>query len=104
MSTPTIAELARMIDHSLLHPTMTDAELRAGLELACQYACVKPYSVPLAAELLAGSGVGVCSVAGFPHGNSHPEVIVAEAVRHGFPGPIPPGLEQSGVAGSSQPA
>ena len=85
MTLPTIAELSRMIDHSLLHPTMTDADLRAGLELArqcaCATACVKSYSVPLAAELLSGSGVGVCAVAGFPHGNSHPEIIVAEAVR-----------------------
>lgn len=74
-----------MIDHSLLHPTMTDADLRAGLELArdcgCATACIKPYAVPLAAELLAGSGVGVCAVVGFPHGNSHPEIIIAEAAR-----------------------
>jgi len=74
-----------MIDHSLLHPTMTDADVRAGLEVArscgCATACVKPYSVPLAAERLAGSGVAVCAVAGFPHGNSHPGTVVAEALR-----------------------
>jgi deoxyribose-phosphate aldolase len=85
MNPPTIPELARMIDHSLLHPTMTDADIRAGLEVArecgCATACVKPYSVPLAAERLAGSGTGVCAVAGFPHGNSHPGIIVAEALR-----------------------
>ena len=85
MTPPTIPDLAKMIDHSLLHPTMTDAEIRSGLEIArecgCATACVKPYSVPLAAELLAGSGVGVCAVAGFPHGNSHPETIIAEALR-----------------------
>jgi deoxyribose-phosphate aldolase len=80
-----VLELARMIDHSLLHPTMTDAQLRAGLQVAracgCATACIKPYAVPLAAEVLAGSGVGVCAVAGFPHGNSHPELIAAEAGR-----------------------
>jgi deoxyribose-phosphate aldolase len=82
---PSVLDLARMIDHSLLHPTMTDAQLRAGLELArrcsCATACIKPCAVPMAAEVLAGSGVGVCAVAGFPHGNSHPEQIVAEALR-----------------------
>src|SRR5450432_3435589 len=82
---PSVLDLARMIDHSLLHPTMTDAQLRAGLEIArdctCATACIKPYAVPLAAEVLAGSGVAVCAVAGFPHGNSHPDLIAAEAVR-----------------------
>jgi deoxyribose-phosphate aldolase len=82
---PSVLDLAKMIDHSLLHPTMTDAELRAGLAIArdcaCATACVKPYAVPLATAALAGSGVGVCAVAGFPHGNSHPEIIAAEAVR-----------------------
>lgn len=80
-----VLDLARMIDHSLLHPTMTDAQLRAGLATAracgCATACIKPYAVPLAAELLAGSGVGVCAVAGFPHGNGHPDLIAAEAGR-----------------------
>jgi deoxyribose-phosphate aldolase len=74
-----------MIDHSLLHPTMTDADLRAGLVIArdygCATACIKPYAVPLAKELLAGSTTAVCAVAGFPHGNSHPEIIIAEAER-----------------------
>lgn len=82
---PSVLELARMIDHSLLHPTLTDAQLRAGLRVArdcaCATACIKPHAVPLAAELLAGSGVGVCAVAGFPHGNSHPDLIAAEARR-----------------------
>lgn len=83
--TPAIIDLARMIDHSLLHPTLTDAQLRTGLQLArdcgCATACVQPCAVPLAAALLAGSGVGVCAVAGFPHGHSHPEIIAAEAER-----------------------
>jgi deoxyribose-phosphate aldolase len=70
----TLRDLAKMIDHSLLHPTMTDADVRKGCELARQYdvatACVKPYSIPLAREVLAGSDVLVCPVIGFPHGNS----------------------------------
>jgi len=82
---PTVLELAKMIDHSLLHPTMTDEQLRSGLALArrceCATACVKPYAVPMSAEALAGSGVAVCAVAGFPHGNSHTGIKVAEAER-----------------------
>ena len=81
----TVADLAKMIDHSLLHPTLTDADVAAGCALAARYAvataCVKPYAVPQAAALLAGTGVGVCAVAGFPHGNSHVELKVAEARR-----------------------
>jgi len=85
LSVPTITDLARMIDHSLLHPTMTDDQLRAGLAVArrcgCATACVKPYAVPMSTAALAGSGVAVCAVVGFPHGNSHPELIAAEASR-----------------------
>ena len=79
----TAKEISKMIDHSLLHPTMTDAQLRAGCELSRQYdvatACIKPYAVPLAAEVLAGSDVLVCSVINFPHGNSQISMQVAEA-------------------------
>jgi len=50
-------------------PTMTDEQVQAGLAVArrcaCVTACVKPYSVPMAAGALAGSGVGVCAVADF---------------------------------------
>lgn len=67
-------QLARMIDHSLLHPTMTDQELDEGCMLAAKYGvasvCIKPYAVKRAAELLKGSGVFVGAVIGFPHGNS----------------------------------
>ena len=66
-----------MIDHSLLHPTMTDRELDEGCALAAKYkvasVCVKPYYVPRAAELVKGSGVLVGAVVGFPHGNSTTE-------------------------------
>src|SRR6185295_4471413 len=84
-SIPSAAELARSIDHSLLQPTLTDDEIRTGLVLArrlgCAAACVKPYSVPMAREALAGSAVRVCAVAGFPHGNARIELKVAESVR-----------------------
>jgi deoxyribose-phosphate aldolase len=75
--TPSYEDLASMIDHSLLHPTLTDAELKAGCELAARYAvasvCIKPYAVAQAVEWLEGSGVAVGTVVGFPHGSSSPE-------------------------------
>ncbi|HVY68645.1 MAG TPA: deoxyribose-phosphate aldolase [Verrucomicrobiae bacterium] len=73
----TYAELAKMIDHSLLQPSMTDQELDDGCRLAAQYqvasVCIKPYAVRRAAELLKGTGVLVGAVIGFPHGNSATE-------------------------------
>ena len=75
-----------MIDHSLLHPTMTDEQLLAGLIVAraceCATACVKPYAVPISVMALAGSQVAVCAVAGFPHGNKHLAILC----DHKFPG------------------
>src|SRR5207249_2176727 len=73
----TCEQLAKMIDHSLLHPTMTDRELEEGCRLAAKYGvasvCIKPYAVKRAVELLKGSGVFVGCVIGFPHGNSTTE-------------------------------
>lgn len=73
-----------MIDLSLLPPVLTDSELRAGCEkaiaLGVASVCIKPYAVPLAAELLAGSPVAVGTVVGFPHGGHLTEVKVQEAV------------------------
>ena len=70
----TYEQLAKMIDHSLLHPTMTDRDLEEGCKLAAKYGaasvCIKPYAVKRAVELLHGSGVIVGAVIGFPHGNS----------------------------------
>jgi deoxyribose-phosphate aldolase len=83
MNTPTVNELAKMIDHSLLHPTMSDAEVKAGCELArdygCATACVKPYSIRQALEIFAGTDVMACAVIGFPHGNSTTGIKVVEA-------------------------
>ncbi|KAI0379523.1 deoxyribose-phosphate aldolase [Hypomontagnella monticulosa] len=78
-----LAQIAKMIDHSLLHPTMTDREILAGLEIAKKHrvaaACVKPYSIPIAKDVLAGSSVLICAVIGFPHGNSTTSIKVLEA-------------------------
>ncbi len=81
--TGNLHSIAKMIDHSLLHPTMTDQDLLAGCQLARRLdvasVCIKPYAVPLAAEALAGSRVAVGTVVGFPHGNSRVEVKLKEA-------------------------
>ena len=73
----TYEQLAKTIDHSLLHPTMTDRELEEGCRLAARYGvasvCIKPYFVSRAVELLRGTGVKVGAVIGFPHGNSTTE-------------------------------
>src|SRR5688572_12007916 len=78
----TYEQLAGMIDHSLLHPTMTDAELEEGCRIAKEYAvasvCIKPYAVKEAVKWLAGSNVIVGCVIGFPHGNSSTEIKRAE--------------------------
>lgn len=83
-------QLAGMIDHSLLHPTMTDRELEDGCRLAARYGvasvCIKPYAVRRAAEWLKGSGVAVGAVIGFPHGSSATEskqFETAQACRDG---------------------
>ncbi len=85
MSSPGKLEIAKMIDHSLLHPTMDDQTLRDGIELARKYnvasVCIKPYAVQMAAELLKGSDVMVCTVIGFPHGNSRVDVKVFETEK-----------------------
>jgi deoxyribose-phosphate aldolase len=81
--TPGLMALAKMIDHSLLHPTMTDEEIVAGCRLAKRYAvataCVKPYAIQCARSVLDGSGVGICAVIAFPHGNSTTAMKAREA-------------------------
>lgn len=77
-----IKELAKMIDHSVLHPTLTDSDLERECETAKKYdvasVCVKPYAVKQAAGILKGSDVLVGCVIGFPAGNSAIEVKVFE--------------------------
>lgn len=75
-------DIAKMIDHSLLHPTMDDKILKEGCELAKKYnvasVCIKPYAVKMATELLKGSDVMVGTVIGFPHGSNTVKVKVFE--------------------------
>jgi len=82
--------VASMIDHTLLRPdaTRTDIEklCREAAEFHFATVCVNPAWVALAATLLRGSGVGVCSVVGFPLGATTPDVKHYEARRAIFDG------------------
>ena len=77
------ADLARLIDHTLLKPDATEAQIRKLCQEAKQYhfasVCVNPTWVPLVAEELAGTDVDVCTVIGFPLGATLPEVKAYEA-------------------------
>jgi deoxyribose-phosphate aldolase len=83
--TITYEQLAKVIDHSLLRPELTEAEVLAGCELAARYhtatVCVKPCHVALAKEALKDSDVIVSTVVGFPHGSHLTETKVAEAQK-----------------------
>lgn len=85
MAELTYADIAGMFDHSMLQPVLTDAELEAGCRMAREYGvatvCIKPYAVKLAAAILAGSDVGVCTTIGFPHGGHLTSVKVFESER-----------------------
>jgi len=74
--------IVNLIDHAVLQPTQTDADVRAACalcaELGVASVCVKPSHVPLAVERLAGSNVPVGTVIGFPHGGTTTETKVAE--------------------------
>ncbi len=77
-----VREISQLIDHSLLHPALTDAEIIRGCEIAHAHevktVCVKPYAVPIVRQALKGSPVGICTVIGFPHGNSMTSIKLRE--------------------------
>ena len=83
MDLPSYAELAKMIDHSLLKPTMTVDELEAGCRLALEYdvasVCIMPYYLARAAEILGGSDVLPTTTVGFPHGGQSTRAKQLEA-------------------------
>jgi deoxyribose-phosphate aldolase len=79
----TYQQIAKMIDHSLLNPVITDEEIEAGCRLALEYdtasVCIKPYYLKRCAEILSGSTVAPSTVIGFPHGGHATAVKLAEA-------------------------
>jgi deoxyribose-phosphate aldolase len=83
-------DIAKMIDHSMLAPTMTTADFEAGIRLALEYdvasVCLVPSYLQRCAELLAGSEVKASTTIGFPHGGQTTVAKVAEsklALSHG---------------------
>lgn len=79
----TYSDIAKMIDHSLLNPTLTEADLEAGCQLAMAYdvasVCMLPYYLPRGAQLLKGSQVKASTTIGFPHGGHTTTIKRAEA-------------------------
>jgi len=79
----TYHDIAKMIDHSLLQPVLTDSELEAGCQLAREYdvasVCIKPYYLARCVALLDGSTVKAGTTIGFPHGGHVTRVKVFEA-------------------------
>lgn len=79
----TVQELAKMIDHSLLNPTLTVSELEEGIQLALAYdvasVCIMPYYLRRCAALLRGGTVKASTTIGFPHGGHTTAIKVAEA-------------------------
>jgi deoxyribose-phosphate aldolase len=79
----TPADIAKMIDHSMLRPELTREALVKGCEIARKYqvaaVCCAASDVPLVKELLAGSDVRIAAVVGFPHGYSTTAAKVYEA-------------------------
>ena len=75
--TASYADYSKMIDHSLLPPMLTEAELEAGCRLAVAYdvasVCILPYYMKRCTELLSGSTVKPSTTIGFPHGAIHTE-------------------------------
>ena len=76
-------DIAKMIDHSLLNPTITVGDLEKGCQLARQYdvasVCIMPYYLRHCAEMLSGSTVQPSTTIGFPHGGHATATKVAEA-------------------------
>jgi deoxyribose-phosphate aldolase len=81
----TYSDIAKMIDHSLLNPSLSWSELEAGVALAREYdvasVCIMPYALRRCADLLAGSTVAPSTTIGFPHGGHATDTKRAEAVQ-----------------------
>jgi deoxyribose-phosphate aldolase len=76
-------DIAKMIDHSLLKPTLTDNDIDEGCRIAAQYnvatVCVRPSDVVRAKKNLAGTSVLTTTVIGFPHGTTTTNAKLEEA-------------------------
>lgn len=82
MSEYSYRDVAKMIDHSLLNPTLTTVDLEQGIQLAKDYdvasVCILPYALKRCAMLLHGSDVKASTTIGFPHGGHTTAIKLAE--------------------------
>ena len=82
---PTSDAIARLIDHTVLKPQATEADIvrvcREAVDYGFASVCVNPYYVPLVADMVRGSKVLTCTVVGFPLGANMPETKRAETSR-----------------------
>jgi len=78
----TYLDVAKMIDHSLLNPTLTQDDLDRGIQLSLDYdvasVCIMPYALRHAADRLRGSNVRASTTIGFPHGGHTTAIKLAE--------------------------
>lgn len=81
----TYLDISKMIDHSLLKPTLSELDLEAGCRLALDYdvasVCILPYYLRRCADILRGSTVKASTTIGFPHGGHTTEIKLAETAR-----------------------
>jgi deoxyribose-phosphate aldolase len=81
----TYEDISRMIDHSLLKPTLTFEDFESGCRMAVVFkagsVCIQPHYLKRCAQILKGSGVKASTVVGFPHGGHTTAVKVEEAKR-----------------------
>jgi deoxyribose-phosphate aldolase len=79
----TYGDIAKMIDHSLLNPSLTDVELergcQEGVDYNCASVCIMPYYLKRCTEILRGSTVRPSTTIAFPHGGHTTAIKVAEA-------------------------
>jgi len=80
----TLEQVAKTIDHSILKPDFTNQDVIDGANLAKKFGtasyCIRPMDVSVAAKILEGSGVNVCTVIGFPHGTTTTKTKVCESI------------------------
>lgn len=83
MTPPTVDELAKLIDHSIIDPFHTEQDLLDGIRVAKQYKTgqfvTQPFRIKEARKLLEGSGIKLQTFVGYPHGSDHTQVKVLEA-------------------------
>ena len=79
----TYKDISKMIDHSLLNPSLSESQLEEGCRLAVDYdvasVCILPYFLSRCAELLKDSTVKASTTIGFPHGGHTTQIKLAEA-------------------------